>query len=130
MHLEKGILDNSYCWWCLVMSEFLWPHGLQLTGSSVHGFSRQEYWSGLSFPTSGDLSNPGVKPVPFVSSTWTGRIFFNNEPPGKARQLLEVVFWWLFTYWEKFPEFQWENKEKKNSIFETIVALGRLSLIQ
>ena len=25
-------------------------------------FSRQEYWSGLPFPTSGDLPNPGIKP--------------------------------------------------------------------
>ena len=57
------------------------------------GFSRQEYWNGLSFPTSGDLSNPGVKPVPFVSSTLTGRFFFTTEPPGKAGQLLEIVFW-------------------------------------
>ena len=31
------------------------------------GFSRQEYWSGLPFPSPGDLSNPGIKlepPVP------------------------------------------------------------------
>ena len=27
------------------------------------GFPRQEYWSGLPFPTSGDLPEPGVKPV-------------------------------------------------------------------
>ena len=27
------------------------------------GFSRQEYWSGLSFPSPGDLPNPGIKPV-------------------------------------------------------------------
>ena len=27
-------------------------------GSSVHGFSRQEYWSGLPFPSPGDLPNP------------------------------------------------------------------------
>ena len=26
------------------------------------GFSRQEYWSGLSFPSPGDLSNPGIEP--------------------------------------------------------------------
>ena len=26
------------------------------------GFSRQEYWSGLLFPSSGDLPNPGIKP--------------------------------------------------------------------
>ena len=25
-------------------------------------FSRQEYWSGLSFPSSGDLPNPGIEP--------------------------------------------------------------------
>ena len=27
------------------------------------GFSRQEYWSGLPFPSPGDLPNPGIKPV-------------------------------------------------------------------
>ena len=26
------------------------------------GFSRQEYWSGLSFPSPGDLPNPGIEP--------------------------------------------------------------------
>ena len=26
------------------------------------GFPRQEYWSGLPFPSSGDLLNPGIKP--------------------------------------------------------------------
>ena len=31
------------------------------------GFSRQEYWSGLPFTTSGDLPKPGTKPVFSVS---------------------------------------------------------------
>ena len=31
--------------------------------SSVHGISRQEYWSGLPFPPPGDLPNPGIKPM-------------------------------------------------------------------
>ena len=26
------------------------------------GFSRQEYWSGLPFPSLGDLPNPGLEP--------------------------------------------------------------------
>ena len=26
------------------------------------GFSRQEYWSGLPFPSTGDLPDPGMKP--------------------------------------------------------------------
>ena len=33
-----------------------------LPGSSVVEFSRQEYWSGLPFPSPGDLPDPGIKP--------------------------------------------------------------------
>ena len=28
------------------------------------GFSRQEYWSGLPFPSPGDLPDPGIEPGP------------------------------------------------------------------
>ena len=31
------------------------------------GFPRQEYWSGLPFPSLGDLPNPGIKPASLVS---------------------------------------------------------------
>jgi len=34
-------------------------------------FSRQEYWSGLPFPTPGDLSDPGIEPASRVA--YTGR---------------------------------------------------------
>ena len=33
-----------------------------LPGSGSMGFSRQEYWSGLPFPSPGDLLNPGIEP--------------------------------------------------------------------
>ena len=42
-------------------------------------FSRQECWSGLSFPSPGDLPDPGIEPV---SPALAGR-FFTTEPPGK-----------------------------------------------
>jgi len=32
-----------------------------LPGSSAHGFSRQGYWSGLPFPSPGDLPEPGIE---------------------------------------------------------------------
>ena len=38
------------------------PVDCSLPGSSVHGFSRQEYWSGLPFPSPGDLPDPGIEP--------------------------------------------------------------------
>jgi len=39
------------------------------------GFSRQEYWSGLPCPLSGDLSNPGIEPVSLMSPSLVGRFF-------------------------------------------------------
>ena len=32
------------------------------------GFSRQEYWSGLPFPSPGDLPDPGIEPGSQVDS--------------------------------------------------------------
>ena len=46
------------------------------------GFSRQEYWSGLSFPSPWDLPNPGIKSHTLGSATLVGR-FFTIEPPEK-----------------------------------------------
>ena len=44
-----------------VMSDFgtLWTAARQAPLSM--GFSRQEYWSGLPFPSPGDLPNPGIE---------------------------------------------------------------------
>ena len=38
------------------------PMDYSLPGSLSMGFSRQEYWSGLPFPSPGDLLNPGIEP--------------------------------------------------------------------
>ena len=41
-------------------------------GSSVHGVSREEYWSGMSSPLPGDLLNPGLEPMSLTSPVLTG----------------------------------------------------------
>jgi len=43
------------------------------------GFSRQEYWSGLPFPSPGDLPDPGIEPrsPALLADALT------SEPPGK-----------------------------------------------
>ena len=43
-------------------------------------FSRQQYWSGLPFPSPEDLPKPGVEPA---SPALTGG-FVTAQPPGKA----------------------------------------------
>ena len=55
----------------------------RLPGPSVHGISRQEYWSGLPFPPPEDHLDPGIKPVSLVFPALAGG-FFTSEPPGKA----------------------------------------------
>ena len=45
-------------------------------------FSRQEYWSGLPFPSPGDLPDPRIEPVSFAFPALAGG-FFTTEPPGK-----------------------------------------------
>ena len=39
------------------------PQTLACQAPPPTGFSRQEYWSGLPFPSPSDLPNPGIKPV-------------------------------------------------------------------
>ena len=46
-------------------------------------FSRQEHWSGLLFPTPGDLPDPGIGSSSLVSPALAGG-FFTTEPSGKA----------------------------------------------
>ena len=43
------------------------------------GFSRQEYWSGLPFPSPGDLPDPGIEP--WSPTLLAGALL--SEPPGK-----------------------------------------------
>ena len=48
------------CFGCVRLFVTLWtvPHQAPLSME----FPRQEYWSGLSFPSPGDLLNPGIEP--------------------------------------------------------------------
>ena len=41
---------------------FATPWTVAYQASLSMGFSRQEYWSGLPFPSPGDLPDPGIKP--------------------------------------------------------------------
>ena len=51
------------------------------------GFSRQEYWSGLPFPSPGDLPDPGIEPrSPALEAD-----ALTSEPPGKPFSLTYQV---------------------------------------
>ena len=44
---------------CLTVCD---PMDCSPPGSSVHGILRQEYWSGLPFPSPGNIPDPGIEP--------------------------------------------------------------------
>ena len=63
------------------------PMDCSLPDYSV-GFFRQEYWSGLPFPSPGDLPNPGTEPesfigrqIPYHRTTWEA----HNRPEQSAK---------------------------------------------
>ena len=60
---------------------FATPWTVACQASLSKGFPREEYYSGLPFPSPGDLSDPGIE---LESPALAGR-FFTTKPPGKPR---------------------------------------------
>ena len=58
---------------------FATPWTVAYQASPSMGFFRQEYWSGLPFPSPGDLPDPGIEPrSPALEAD-----VLTSEPPGK-----------------------------------------------
>ena len=85
------VYKECICCCCLVAKSvsdsFATPCVLTCQVPLSMGFPRQEYWSGLSFPSPGDLPDPAIKPIyPALPSG-----FFATEPPGKPKYVLLLL---------------------------------------
>ena len=65
-------------------------------GSPVHGILWQEYWSGLPFPSPGDLSYPRIKPTCLMSPELAGGFFTTSAiweawQDANARNQKEII---------------------------------------
>ena len=79
---EKKSGENVTRFLCCVLvvsDSFATPWTIACQAPLTVGFSRQEYWSGLPFPSPGDLPGPGIKLVSFVSPELQAD--FITEPP-------------------------------------------------
>ena len=115
-----GILANCCCCLlaqsCLTLLQLhgLWPTRLLCPWES-HGFSSQEYWSGLPFPPPGDLLDLGIEPL----SPALAGVFFTSEPPGKpilantVRQKIEK----RQGEWEGERKAQGDKKKKSHYLY-------------
>ena len=59
---------------------FLTPWTIAYQAPPSMGFSRQEYWSGLPFPSSGDLPYPGIESG--SPALWADAL--SSKPPGNV----------------------------------------------
>ena len=59
--LKEGSSVSKDSKWSEIAQSYPWTVTLHQAPPSM-GFSRQEYWSGLPFPSPGHLPNPGIQP--------------------------------------------------------------------
>ena len=80
------LLEETWLPMCSVKSNsFVTPWTVALQVPLSMGSSRQEYQSGLPFPSLGTLPDPGIEPTSPASPALAGG-FSNTEPPGKPFQ--------------------------------------------
>ena len=82
-------------WSCSVVSDSLRLHGLsptRLLRWQSREFFRQEYWSGLPFPSTGDLPDPGIEPMSpaLQADALPSDPFFTSEPPGMLPLVVRI----------------------------------------
>ena len=94
---ELDMTEHAYMLLLLLLSHFSCvllfaaPWSVANQASLSMGFSRQEYWSGLPFPTPGDLPNPEIKVASLSSPALAGR-FFTTSLPGKPLLLYRAGY--------------------------------------
>ena len=74
------------CFNCVQLFAALWTEAHQAPVSM--GFSKQEYWSGLPCPLSGDLPNAEIEPVSLSLLHWLAGYLL--VPPGKPWYNLNI----------------------------------------
>ena len=93
-------------------------------------FSRQEYWSGLLFPSSGNLSNPGIKPRSLALQAHS----LPSEPPGsisnqintnksKNKLSMQIIILGsikIMSLWRRLLRVPWTARRSNQSILKEI----------
>ena len=85
---------------CVCMVSLVWPFATPWTvacqAPQFMEFSRQEYWSGLPFPSLGDLPDPGIEPRSPMCPALAGG-FFITEPPKKPYKYIHNEYGGIYS---------------------------------
>ena len=108
---------------CYMLSRvqlFVTPWTAACQAPTSMGFYRQGYWSGLLFPSPGDLSDPGIEPR---SPALQGRLS-TSEPPGKSLHQ-NIILSYLS---KRYPPPSLKNNISFLDILSTLPAGSKTSL--
>ena len=104
LHVKLCVTQMNYCSIAVVLvplsNSFVTPWTVACQAPLTMGFSRQEYWSGLSFPSPGDLPNPGIGPMSLelqadsIPLSHLGSPPKYNNPKNLRMYLLRNSFTW------------------------------------
>ena len=81
------------CLCCVQLFLTMWTANCQVPLSM--GFSRQQHWGGLLFPSPGDLPNPGIKPTSLVSPVLAGDCLRLGSPgkPNVSMYITQLILY-------------------------------------
>ena len=95
---QAGPTFNDNLVWVKSLSRvrlFATPWTVAYQASPSMGFSRQKYWSGLPFPSPGDLPDPGIEP----GSPALEADALTSEPPGKPIKWVKIELSFILRNW-------------------------------
>ena len=96
---------------CSVVSDsFVAPWTAARQAPLSMGFPRQQYRSGLPFPSPGDLPNPGIE----LTSPVLAGGFFTTEPPGKP-QFHRLYEWDYRACSRATDSMEWDYREPQTT---------------
>ena len=117
MDVSESKSENEVAHSCLILCD---PMDIAYQPPSSMEFSRQEYWSGLPFPSPGDLPNPGIEPTSAALQADT----LPSELPGKSwiikkaeRQRIDAFELWC---WKRLLRVPWTIRRSNQSILKEI----------
>ena len=103
---------------CIWLFATLWTIAHQVPLSM--GFSRQEHWSGLPFPSPGDLLHPGIEPASLTSPSLAGGFFTTSKIYVTSSQMQRKRSW---EFTEEAKVDNWYSYENCLHIIFKIVSL-------
>jgi len=98
-------------------NSFATPWAIAHQASLSMGFLRREYWSGLLFPSPGDLPDPGIElSSPALAGRWI--LYHFIRPPGKPLYMCVCIYthtaYVLYIYIYMYSIYYTYSKTKKH----------------